>query len=97
MGTHDLDTIEGPFTYEALPPESIRFRPLGQVCNPHSFLWCLFIYLYVDLLVNATFAPAVVLMFYSSKGNTQHWNSWHCTKCVCVFVLDEITLTVFTL
>jgi phenylalanyl-tRNA synthetase beta chain len=30
MGTHDLDTIEGPFTYEALPPESIRFRPLGQ-------------------------------------------------------------------
>jgi len=24
IGTHDLDTIEGPFTYEALPPERIK-------------------------------------------------------------------------
>lgn len=30
IGTHDLDTIEGPFTYEALPPEEIRFVPLKQ-------------------------------------------------------------------
>ena len=30
IGTHDLDTIEGPFTYEALPPEEIRFVPLNQ-------------------------------------------------------------------
>lgn len=28
MGTHDLDTLEGPFTYEALAPESINFVPL---------------------------------------------------------------------
>lgn len=31
MGTHDLDTIQGPFTYEALPPEKIKFVPLNQV------------------------------------------------------------------
>ncbi|KAL0437969.1 UNVERIFIED_CONTAM: Phenylalanine--tRNA ligase beta subunit, cytoplasmic [Sesamum latifolium] len=30
IGTHDLDTIEGPFTYEALPPPEISFIPLKQ-------------------------------------------------------------------
>ncbi|KAI9795160.1 MAG: phenylalanine--tRNA ligase subunit beta [Peltula sp. TS41687] len=30
IGTHDLDTIKGPFTYEALPPEQINFVPLNQ-------------------------------------------------------------------
>ncbi|KAL1973740.1 hypothetical protein VTN31DRAFT_5300 [Thermomyces dupontii] len=30
IGTHDLDTIKGPFTYEALPPKDIRFIPLNQ-------------------------------------------------------------------
>jgi len=30
IGTHDLDTLEGPFTYEALRPEDIKFKPLNQ-------------------------------------------------------------------
>ena len=30
IGTHDLDTIEGPFTVEALSPDSIKFKPLNQ-------------------------------------------------------------------
>lgn len=30
IGTHDLDTIEGPFSYEALPPSEIEFKPLNQ-------------------------------------------------------------------
>jgi phenylalanyl-tRNA synthetase beta chain len=30
IGTHDLDTVEGPFTYEALPPKEIKFAPLNQ-------------------------------------------------------------------
>ncbi|KAI7861052.1 beta subunit of phenylalanyl-tRNA synthetase [Circinella umbellata] len=30
MGTHDLDTIQGPFTYEALPHKDIKFVPLNQ-------------------------------------------------------------------
>ena len=30
MGTHDLDTIAGPFTYEALPPPEIVFAPLNR-------------------------------------------------------------------
>jgi phenylalanyl-tRNA synthetase beta chain len=30
MGTHDLDTLKGPFTYEALPPKNIKFVPLNQ-------------------------------------------------------------------
>ncbi|KAK9278106.1 hypothetical protein L1049_027664 [Liquidambar formosana] len=33
IGTHDLDTIQGPFTYEALPPSDINFVPLKQVKN----------------------------------------------------------------
>ncbi|XP_010246774.1 PREDICTED: phenylalanine--tRNA ligase beta subunit, cytoplasmic-like isoform X2 [Nelumbo nucifera] len=31
IGTHDLDTIQAPFTYEALPPYEINFVPLKQV------------------------------------------------------------------
>lgn len=30
IGTHDLDTIKGPFTYEALSPKDIEFVPLNQ-------------------------------------------------------------------
>ncbi|KAF5018368.1 hypothetical protein F66182_9655 [Fusarium sp. NRRL 66182] len=30
IGTHDYDTIQGPFTYEALPPKDIKFIPLNQ-------------------------------------------------------------------
>ncbi|KAI9862731.1 MAG: phenylalanine--tRNA ligase subunit beta [Trichoglossum hirsutum] len=30
IGTHDLDTLKGPFTYEALPPEDISFVPLNR-------------------------------------------------------------------
>ncbi|XP_028772641.1 phenylalanine--tRNA ligase beta subunit, cytoplasmic [Neltuma alba] len=33
IGTHDLDKLEGPFTYEALPPSSINFVPLKQEKN----------------------------------------------------------------
>ena len=30
MGTHDLDTVNGPFSYEAVAPECISFIPLNQ-------------------------------------------------------------------
>lgn len=30
IGTHDLDTLQGPFTYDALPPKEINFVPLNQ-------------------------------------------------------------------
>lgn len=30
IGTHDYDTLQGPFTYEALPPKDIVFTPLNQ-------------------------------------------------------------------
>lgn len=30
IGTHDLDTVQGPFTYEAVAPERISFVPLNQ-------------------------------------------------------------------
>ncbi|BFF91137.1 phenylalanine--tRNA ligase beta subunit [Drosophila madeirensis] len=30
IGTHDLDTIKGPFSYEARAPEQIKFVPLNQ-------------------------------------------------------------------
>ncbi|KAF8543977.1 hypothetical protein BDD12DRAFT_725165 [Trichophaea hybrida] len=40
MGTHDLDTVKGPFTYEALRPEDIVFAPLNQekVMNAHELM-----------------------------------------------------------
>ncbi|CAH0389432.1 unnamed protein product [Bemisia tabaci] len=30
IGTHDLDTVQGPFVYDALPPKDIKFIPLNQ-------------------------------------------------------------------
>lgn len=30
IGTHDLDTLKGPFTYDAKPPKDIKFVPLNQ-------------------------------------------------------------------
>ncbi|KAF7901888.1 uncharacterized protein EAF01_007186 [Botrytis porri] len=30
IGTHDMNTVKGPFTYEALPPKDIVFTPLNQ-------------------------------------------------------------------
>ncbi|KAJ7590851.1 hypothetical protein C8J56DRAFT_934039 [Mycena floridula] len=30
IGTHDLDTLKAPFTYEARPPKNIRFVPLSK-------------------------------------------------------------------
>lgn len=30
IGTHDLDTLTPPFTYEALKPQEIKFAPLNQ-------------------------------------------------------------------
>merc|ERR1719219_2787826 len=30
VGTHDLDTIKGPFRYMAKPPTDIKFKPLNQ-------------------------------------------------------------------
>jgi phenylalanyl-tRNA synthetase beta chain len=30
IGTHDDDKVQGPFTYKALPPKDIKFKPLNQ-------------------------------------------------------------------
>jgi len=30
IGTHDYDTLKGPFSYEARKPEEIKFIPLGN-------------------------------------------------------------------
>ncbi|KAK1126165.1 hypothetical protein K0M31_004802 [Melipona bicolor] len=30
IGTHDLDTVQGPFLYDARPPTNIYFKPLNQ-------------------------------------------------------------------
>ncbi len=30
MGTHDLDTVKGPFTFKALPPDQIKFKALNR-------------------------------------------------------------------
>ena len=33
MGTHDLDTVKGPFTFKALPPEEIKFKALNRTAE----------------------------------------------------------------
>lgn len=33
IGTHDLDTVKGPFIYDAKPPKDIRFKPLNQTAE----------------------------------------------------------------
>jgi phenylalanyl-tRNA synthetase beta chain len=30
IGTHDLDTLKGPFVYDARPPKDIKFKALKQ-------------------------------------------------------------------
>ena len=56
IGTHDLDTVEGPFTYEALPPEQIKFKPLNQVHRKSTLSvgqLCFSRYLLFVLLIDA--------------------------------------------
>ncbi|XP_050535746.1 phenylalanine--tRNA ligase beta subunit [Daktulosphaira vitifoliae] len=43
IGTHDLDTIKGPFTYDAQPPENIKFQALNQT-EVHSAVKLMDIY-----------------------------------------------------
>ncbi|XP_037951774.1 phenylalanine--tRNA ligase beta subunit-like [Teleopsis dalmanni] len=40
IGTHDLDTLQGPFSYEARKPEDIQFVPLNQTrqMNGHELM-----------------------------------------------------------
>mmetsp|Transcript_13774 Transcript_13774/g.19696 ORF Transcript_13774/g.19696 Transcript_13774/m.19696 type:complete len:654 (-) Transcript_13774:309-2270(-) len=37
IGTHDLDTLQPPFTYDARPPNSIQFVPLTHSSTDTSF------------------------------------------------------------
>lgn len=43
IGTHNLDTIQGPFTYDALPPKDIKFKALNQT-EEHSAVELMDIY-----------------------------------------------------
>jgi phenylalanyl-tRNA synthetase beta chain len=40
MGTHDLDTVKGPFTFKAVKPEEFKFKPLKgtQEVNGHELI-----------------------------------------------------------
>jgi phenylalanyl-tRNA synthetase beta chain len=45
IGTHDLDTVQGPFTYEALP-QSTSVAPIARSCDDnmltsHSIVLCI--------------------------------------------------------
>lgn len=37
IGTHDLDTLQGPFSYDALPGDQIHFVPLTHTASSQSF------------------------------------------------------------
>ena len=40
IGTHDYDTIQGPFYFDAQPPDVIKFKPLNQVSLPYAPIPC---------------------------------------------------------
>ena len=59
IGTHDLDTIQGPFTYEALSPDSIKFKPLNQT---KEYTAAQLMDLYAVILFIVPFYPSIVFM-----------------------------------
>jgi phenylalanyl-tRNA synthetase beta chain len=66
MGTHDLDTVSGPFRYVGLKPESFKFVPLNRTesCNGLELLDMLSndpkLKHYVPLLKSEPLFPAIV-------------------------------------
>ena len=40
IGTHDLDTVTGPFTYDAKPPQEIKFVPLNKEKEVNAVVRC---------------------------------------------------------
>ena len=64
IGTHDLDTIQGPFKYQALPPHSIKFHPLnqeGDMSAPEMFEKFRHTYLkpYLQIIENSPLYPVI--------------------------------------
>lgn len=66
IGTHDLSTLQGPFTYEALPPNEIQFVPL-KMTEEHPARDLLDLYLnsdnklkkYVPLIYDSLVYPVI--------------------------------------
>ncbi len=60
IGTHDMDTLEGPFLYDARPPKDIRFVPLNKnvevdavVCYTEGVCACVCVCVFVCVLRNS--------------------------------------------
>lgn len=103
IGTHDLDTLQGPFTYEAQPPECIQFVPLKQTRSfdaaslmQHYLVNDLKLRKYVPIIHNSVVYPVI----YDSQKtvlslppiiNGQHsavcWNLFLCWWCFSVICL----------
>lgn len=72
IGTHDLDSIEGPFRYRALRPEDINFVPLTASDSQRSFSGrellnhyreeptCKHLKPYTDIIYDSSVYPVVV-------------------------------------
>jgi phenylalanyl-tRNA synthetase beta chain len=66
MGTHDLDTVKGPFTFKAVKPEEFKFKPLnrGNEVDGNELIALLTndpkLKHYVPLLQNEPLFPVVV-------------------------------------
>jgi phenylalanyl-tRNA synthetase beta chain len=70
IGTHDLDTLSGPFLYTAKPPNDIKFRALNQ-SEEHTATELMGIYSadvrmkkYVPIILDSPVYPVI----YDSKG-----------------------------
>ncbi|NXH22457.1 SYFB ligase, partial [Bucco capensis] len=70
IGTHDLDTISGPFTYTAKAPSAIKFKPLNQ-CQEYTASQIMDLYRsdshlkhYLQLIEDKPLYPVI----YDSKG-----------------------------
>ena len=74
IGTHDFDTLKGPFLFDALPPSEIKFRPLNQVCCDKKMLSKLrfkkkkiFCWIRVDSVISYVYSEYCCCCFSSDK------------------------------
>ncbi|GAV67255.1 LOW QUALITY PROTEIN: B3_4 domain-containing protein/B5 domain-containing protein [Cephalotus follicularis] len=107
IGTHDLDTLQGPFAYEALPPPDINFVPLKQVKNFRaddlmkfyevSPIFMLSIFLYIDEqflcigVVSSDYVTSTGNHMSNCVGSSVHI---HCAGIFCLYICKGLYLVI---
>jgi len=77
IGTHDLDTIKGPFTYDARKPADIRFRPLSQKTE-YTAAELMDLYS-VGCFFDFVFLKLQTFILYQEMNKASYWKFWRKT------------------